>query len=135
MGYIERFPTRNPIMTAKATTGIGQGINVSDFKNIQLSVATAGTATCTIKIQGSLSKDIPDFSTSASSTNQWDYIACYDYSNPSAIVIGSTGFAASGTDICKNILVNVDGLVWLNCVITSISAGTVTIQSLSFNNS
>lgn len=140
MAEQQRYPFVQNILNAKATTGVGAALNVRDYQNIQLSLATAGSANLTVKIQGSCmatSGDLtnaPDFSVAASATNRWDYIACFDLIDPTTVVPGSTGFSAAGTDICKNILVNVDGIMWINVSVTARSAGNVTTDVLAFNN-
>lgn len=134
MAETQRFPNRQSILTAQATTGTGTVINVRDFKNIQLELATSGTATLTVKIQGSLSDVAPDFSASATSTNRWGYIACFNLIDPTTVIAGGTGVAATGTDIVENLLVNVDGLTFLCATVTARSAGSVSIDSISFNN-
>lgn len=121
-------------MSAKATDGVGTAINVQDFKNIQLQIATDSSANMTIKVQGSLSETEPNFATAASSTNPWDFVAVYDLNDPTSIIPGSTGFAPAGTDICKNVLVNVDAIVWINVQISSRSAGNATVVAVSYNN-
>lgn len=142
MAEPSRYPNVRNIMNAKTSTGVGTAINVQDFKNIQLSIATSGNANFTIKIQGSMissSSDptlttSPDFSASPSINNRWDYIATFDYLNPTNVVPGGTGYSSAGTDIYKNIIVNVDGLAWLNCEITDRSAGAISVDAVSFNN-
>lgn len=140
MAENSRYPNIRNIMNAKAANGVGNAINVQDFKNIQLSIATSGNANVTIKIQGSMIVDsgfpdtAPDFSVAKSVTNRWDYVAVFDYLDPTTVVAGGTGFVTGGTDIVKNILVNVDGLTWLSCEISNYVAGQVTIDAISFNN-
>lgn len=131
-----RWPNSQNILTAKAATGTGTPIRVVDFENLMLSVATAGTATLTIKVQGSVLDTVvsPDFSTAATLTNRWAYIACFDYIDPTTVIVGSTGVSATGTDFVKNLLVNTDGLVWLNVTVTAYTGGNVTVDSISFNN-
>lgn len=134
MSEATRYPFRQSILTAQAATGTGTSVNVQDFQNIQLQVTTASSANLTIKIQGSMEDTAPDFSASASGTNAWTYISSYDLNDPTTVIIGSTGIAATGTDIFKNLLVNVDGLAWINVTVTARSAGSVTVKCLAFNN-
>jgi len=76
----------------------------------------------------------PDFSAAATVANHWTYLASYDLADPSAVVTGATGYATAGTDIFKNILVNVDGLTWLSMEVTARSAGSVTAVALMHAN-
>lgn len=130
----QRYPLRQTILSAKASTGTGTAVNVQDFKNIQLEVSSASSADLTVKIQGSMAETSPDFSAAASTSNPWTYIASYDLNDPSAIIVGSTGVVYTGTDAVYNLLVNVDGLALVNATVTARAAGNVTVKALAFNN-
>jgi len=127
-------PILSPILTAAAATGAGNPMLVADSENIQLQVSSDNNADLIIKFQGSMSKDPPDFGAAATTINHWDYLSSYDYAGTGTITAGATGITFSGTDFCKNILVNVDGMVWLNCVVTTYNAGDVTVKGVTFNN-
>jgi hypothetical protein len=133
MAY-DRLTTRAPIFTAQAADGSGVTQLVQDFKNVQLKVVTSGSADFTLRIQGSLQKEAPDFSGAPSETNQWDYVAVWDYQDPINIILGDAGIPFSGTDDFLNLLVNVDGLVWLNCEISGYAAGEAGVELVAFNN-
>ncbi len=136
MAEAQRWPNSQNILNAAAATGTGTPINVRDFKNIMLSLATSGSATLTVKIQGTVldTTTAPDFSSSASITNRWDYVACFNLIDPTTVIAGGTGVSASGTDIVRNLLVNTDALVWLCVTVTAYTGGAVTVDSISFNN-
>jgi hypothetical protein len=136
MTIISRVPRQIPILTAQAANGVGTAILVNDYKNIQIALTTSGSATATIRIQGSLQapEDRPDFSAAPSPTNQWDYVAIWNYQDPTAIITGSTGIAVTGTDISRNLLVNTDGLVWLNVEVSGYAAGSVNATAVVYNN-
>ena len=136
MAEAQRWPNSQNILDGQASTGTGTPINVRDFMNCVLSVVTTGTSTLTIKVQGSVldTTEAPDFSASPSLTNRWDYIATFDYNNPTSLIAGSTGISTAAADICKNLLVNTDALVWLCVTVTSYTGGDVTVDSISFNN-
>lgn len=131
-----RSPIRLPIFTGSSANGVGIGRLIQDFKNVQLLLATSGSAALVIKVQGSLADpgSEPDWSSAASVTNPWDYVAVYDYQNPSSIINGDTGITFSGTDDVLNLLANIDGLVWLNMEISGYSAGEVTATAVAYNN-
>lgn len=122
------------IFSLKAATGIGQSINVTEYQNIMLLIATSNSANFTVKIQGGLLVPEPTFSSVASITNPWTYLASYDYADPSSIVTGATGYSSAGTDVVKAIIVNVAGMTWLNCSITAYSAGNITVKAICHNN-
>jgi len=128
-----RTTTRQIILNAKGATGVGSVMNVASFKNIMLEVATANSANLTINIAGSFAVDAPTFSSSASLTNPWFYIGSYNLAD-SSLVAGSTGYGFTGTDGVKGLLVNTDGLIWLNVIVTARAAGDVTVTGICFNN-
>lgn len=123
-------------MTAKAATGVGSSILVNDYINLQIDLSTASNANLTIKVQGSYMPpdSPPTFSSAASATNRWFYVATYDLNDPSAVITGTTGYSFAGADGVKGILVNVDGLTWLNMEITARAAGSATATLLAYNN-
>ncbi len=121
-------------MSAKSTTGVGTAVEVNDYKNIQLDLSSQSNGNFTVKIQGSYADTAPTFSSAASATNPWFFVASYDLSDPSSIVTGATGYSTAGTDIVKGILVNTDALRWLNCSITAISAGSVNASAVVYTN-
>lgn len=127
------FKSLETILDAKAATGIGTTLDVSQFKFIVLEVATASNAALTAKIQGSVSDARPTFSSAASVSNAWSYVAFYNY-NSGSFVAGDTGIVYSGTDSVELITVNVDFLKWLNVNVTARSAGSITIKAIGVNN-
>lgn len=131
----KRWLKRRTVLSAKATTGAGTGVNVSSYKNIQLKITSQGSFNGTVKIQGSLSLEEPTWDSAASATNSWDYVAAFDLIDPTTVIPGGTGVSASGTDIgTKNLLVNVDGITWLNAVVTARSAGSVNVELVAMDN-
>lgn len=115
---------------------IGRSCNVANVANILLAVDTAGTSTFTIKIQGSISKECPDFSAAQSASNQWTYLELIETGDGDPIKGITTGIALSGTD--KHLLLQVNvpkGLKWINAIFTAYTQGTATIvASLADNN-
>ena len=125
--------TEMPILVADTGVGVGQHFDVSDYSHVILQFSAAASSTATVKVQGSLSTTAPDFSASRTTTNHWDYLAVYDYETAN-LIEGGTGIVystVSAEDSCRNILVNTDHLVWLNCEITAISAGSVTATAFA----
>lgn len=131
---MNRTKTRATLLDAQATTGTGKSILVSDFKNLILEISTASSANLTVKIQGSIADTAPTFSSAASVTNPWTYIASYDLENPGSIIPGSTGIIFTGTDAVYNIMPNIDGLNYICVTVTARSAGSVTVKLLGFDN-
>jgi hypothetical protein len=122
------------ILSAKGATGIGNSISVEDFKNAVFSFATdgGGDAALTVKFQGSIQETCPDFSAAQSVTNHWDYIETVDLEDGAAID-GDTGVAVATADDYRLLEANVNGLKWLNAVVTARSQGEVTVKVRLFH--
>lgn len=120
------------ILNGVTGTGAGSAMLVEDFRFLILALDTADSANCTIKVQGSISHDEPNWAASQAHDNQWDYVQIHDYEDASAID-GDTGIALAGTDDHRLFHVNTDGLRWLNVIVTTRSAGTIYAQVKAFN--
>ena len=130
---MRQFQDVKDILSAKAATGIGTPMLVSDFMHLVLSLATASSANLTVKFQGSISDTCPDFSAAQTAANMWDYIQVKDLEDGSSID-GDTGIAPAGTDDFRLFELNVNGLKWINAVVTARSAGAVTVSCMPFSN-
>lgn len=122
------------IMSAKSTTGVGNFIDVKDFRNIVVMVATSGSANFTAKCVGSIGDDSAAFASAQSVSNAWDYLELADLADSSAPVRGATGVVSAGTDIYKLYEVNVNGVDWVTFNITARSAGAITITVTCVDN-
>lgn len=121
------------ILNAAAAASTGSVVSVADHRNVNLQIGTASSANLTVKIQGSFSDTVPTFSSAATVSNHWDYIACYDL-NTGLLVAGDTGFVVTGTDDFVNYKVNTDGLKWICATVTARSAGSVTVKADLYDN-
>lgn len=130
MQYLTSLQT---IFSAQAGTGTGTVINVEDWEKILVEIATADSANLTVKLQGSISDVAPNFSTSVTAANMWDYLSFADSdaigTNLVELTAGSTGFAVTGTNAFKNVVVTYPGLKWLCATVTARSAGSVTVKA------
>jgi len=126
-------PIDYTILDAKAATGVGNNINVADFKTIMLSYATdgGGDAALTVKFQGSIQDVSPTFSSAQSATNQWDYIDVLDAQSGSSID-GDTGVAVATADDYRLFKVNVGAYRWINARVTARTEGEITIKCMLF---
>lgn len=121
-------------LNAVTATGASAAIENNQFRHPNVVISTADTTTATIKIQGSLQETAPDFTAAASPTNKWDYVATYNLNNPTSVITGDTGIAYTGTDAVEQLIVNVDGLKWVGVEVTAYTAGTITADVVSFDN-
>lgn len=121
------------ILNAKDATGTGLTMLVEDYDHVVIQLTSATSANFTVKCQGSVSDDAPDFSASQVATNAWDYIDMIDLQN-NASIDGDTGVAFAGTDDVRLFEVNVNALKWLCFTVTARSAGTVTVKAKGFSS-
>lgn len=123
------------VLNAKATTGAGTGVDVGQFRHVLVEVSSdgGGNANLTVKCQGSIADTEPTWGSAQSRTNMWDYIAMVDLED-ATVKDGDTGLSFSSADDYRILMVNTDGLKWLNFNVTARTAGNVTVKIKAFNN-
>lgn len=123
------------ILDAQGATGAGNMIDVSDFRNAVISVATDGgaDANLTVKMCGSIEDTAPTVTSAQSVTNMYEFIQMIDLEDASS-VDGDTGFAVAGADDYRMYELNINALKWLTARVTARSAGEVTVKIRLFNN-
>ena len=121
------------VMLAKAATGIGNIIDVRDFRNVVVSVATSDNANCTILCKGSIGDDAAAFGSAASVANMWGTLELATLADSSAPVRG-TGIALTGTDILKLYEININGIDFITFDVSVYVAGKVTIKLVVVDN-
>jgi hypothetical protein len=132
---------QHTFLNAKAATGAGTAMRVTDFQHIIVFVATdgGGTADLTCKCQGSIGASLsspdaePTWTSNQSVTNQWDFVHMWDYQNAVGLA-GDTGFVVATADDYRIFMINVDGLEWVNFRVTARTAGSVTVVGKAFTN-
>lgn len=125
----------------RANTADPVWVKVSDFRHLIFSIFTSASASCTIKVIGSVksanegttTEAPPALGSAASVTNQYCPIAVFDL-NTGTIVVGTTGVVLTGTDVQNLYMVNTDGLAWLTIQVTAYAAGTITATLKPFND-
>lgn len=130
---MRKFQDAYKMLDAAAATGAGLAMSVADFRDFVLQIATANSAAFTLKVQGSLQTTQPTWGSAQSPTNQWTYLQCIDLADQS-VVNGGTGIVATGTDINRQLEVNVNGQQWINVIITAYSAGNITALGMPFDS-
>lgn len=128
---MRRVTPELPMLSAKAETGSGTSLLVEDFIHIILAIHTASSANLTVKVQGSIQDTEPAWGSAQSPTNKWDYVQLKDLEDGSSLD-GDNGFAVAGTDDNRLFEVNVNGLKWLNLIVTARAAGSVTATAKGF---
>jgi hypothetical protein len=88
----------------------------------------SGSGIATVKVYGSVLQTKPDFTASASATNQWSTMQLVNLNNGSPLD-GSTGivYTGAGTDGTTSYEVNTNAINWLGFVVSGYSAGTGTL--------
>lgn len=117
---------------------IGRNIFVAEYRHCILSFDGNNSANMTVKFQGSIGKsttdeDSPDFSASQAYDNQLEYIEVIDLQSGTAID-GDTGVVQAGSDDHRMFELNINGLRWINAIITAWSVGDTTIRVRLFND-
>lgn len=121
------------VLDGVTTTGAGQPILVEDEEVISVLIATSGNANCTIKAQGSIEDEKPDFGAAQTPANAWDYLELKDLEDGSAID-GDTGLVLAGTDVVTMYEVNVSGMRWFTLNVTARVAGVIHGKVKGFNH-
>jgi len=125
-------PTK--ILDAAAANGVGKAEQVASLRDLVLAVHSAGGANLTIKVQGSIQEDEPDWEAAQSATNSWEYVQLKDL-NDASTVNGDTGITFSGVDDNRMLEVNTNYLRWLNVIVSGYVAGNVTVLLSGASNS
>ena len=121
------------ILNAVASASTGTALLVQDYIHLVIALDTANNANFTVKIQGSIQEDLPDFSAAQSASNQWGYIQIKDLEDESPFN-GSVGVSAAGTDDHRMFEINENGLRWVCATITAYTAGNITLTLKPFKN-
>lgn len=108
---------------------VGWSINVNGYKDKEVSLDTdgGGDAAMVLKFQGSYADTEPDFSAAASDTNQWEYLQTKDL-NSGTSVGGDTGYTLGGSDDHRIFNIENNAIKWINCIISTWTAGEVTVK-------
>lgn len=120
------------MLNAVAANGASASANMASFRNVELQVAMTGF-TGTVKFAGSNADVAPDFSSAASAANPWDFIKCVNQIDGSS-VNGGTGVSGTATTSVTNLETNTNGFKWVAAIVSSYSAGSVTVKGKGISN-
>ena len=121
------------LLNAATTTVTGTVFSAIDRQHVILTFATSWSANATIRVQGSNSDQVPNFSAAATVTNRWYNIQTKDY-NDGTTVNGTVWTVYAGVDGVRIVELNTSRLKWVCVTITAISAGAITCTALWCNN-
>lgn len=122
------------IMSEKAATGVGNFIDVKNFRHVNIVISTSDSASCTIKCVAAMGDTSPAFGSAQAVGNEYDFIEMAQLSDSSSPVRGNTGVVLTGTDICKIYAVNTDNIDWITLNITAYAAGKITASLVAVDN-
>src|SRR3990167_2500956 len=125
-----RITQRYTAITAATGTTLSAAFNVSEFRNIVVSVGTTGPINHKIFVKGAIGTSAPNFNASRSRTNQWDYIEIVDLQDGTAID-GDTGVNFTTSDV-RMFEINDNVLEWIAIHETAIVTAGTTNVNLSF---
>ena len=120
-------------MSAKATTGWGTGINVTQFTNVMFELLAANSANATVKVYVSYEVEEPTWTDPVSASNRYVPVGSMNLDTQAAIVPGSTGYTIAA-DGLTHYITSLQGAKWINFNITAISAGNISAFVTGFNN-
>ena len=136
-----------------AGNGVGAGtgrvviapkvIDMTDVTNGIFQMTTAGTATLTVGVAGSLGlvpsdvtlsvgTDTPNFGATVSKSNPYTFLQIVDLVDNTAYD-GGTGVAVAGTDIAKQFEININGQKYVTFIPTAWTAGSITIKLIGYS--
>lgn len=121
------------VLDAKAANGIGSAMLVDDFRNIEATLTTSGSAAGVINFQISNQETKPDFTAAASPTNIWTYAQAVDLADQSTVA-GATGITLSGTDTTRTLEININAARWFCVILSSWTVGAFTILAKPYND-
>ena len=122
-------------LDAALATWAWSGKIATDFRNATFAFATDGwaDAALTVKFQWSAAEVEPDWDSAQSVTNMWDFIETVDLEDWTAID-WDTWISVATADDYRQLAANVDGMRWINCIVTARTQWEVTVKWYLFSN-
>ena len=122
-----RIVQRYTVITAASATQLTAALNVSEFRNVVITVGMTGPVNQKIFVKGAIGGSPPNFAASRSRTNQWDYVEVVDLQDGTAID-GDTGIQFTTTDV-RFFEVNENVMDWIALNVTAVvTAGLTNAQ-------
>ncbi len=122
------------ILDAASVEKAGKIIDVEDFSNAVITIATDGgsDAALTLKMAGAISEDAPNFDGAATVENMFSYIQMINLEDGQP-VDGNEGITFAGDDY-STFELNINALKWITGIVSSRTNGEVTVKIKLFNN-
>jgi hypothetical protein len=116
-----------------ATSTSGVRIDTGMYQQLVCAVDFDAAATMTIKFAGSIADSAPTFTSSQSSSNQFDYVQVVDLEDGTSYD-GDSGVSVTGSADHRMFEINTNLLNWVTAVVTSWTSGTTTVACKPANN-
>lgn len=118
---------------------IGKDIDVSDYRHCILSIHGDDSANIDIGVVGSIGKSpssdgVPDFSAAAAYNNSWGFLETINLITGSAVDGAADAISMTGTNKHEQHEININGMKWINVIMSGWSAGSVTVVIRCFND-
>lgn len=119
---------------------IGKNIDVSEFRHAIVSVHGNDSANIDIGFVGSIGKSVadpdgcPDFSATSAYNNSWGWLDIVSLHNNTSIDGSAASISQTGSVVNLLYEINVNGLKWLNILMSGWTAGGVTVRIRLFND-
>lgn len=121
------------IITNATTTATGNTASVVYYRNVGITVATE-SASGTLKFACSLQDAVPNFATTTSATNAWDYVDFTNFQNNTS-VDGDTGIVLANTTGVEQLYVTGNNFRWCTALLSGTVSGTTTVRIKPADNS
>lgn len=119
-------------LSAKAANGWGTSVNVDEYQEIGVQIATANSCDATIQCWGSMSATEPTWANAAAVNNIKAPVRMISLDDNSSVT-GSTGISPGGTDIIEEYRINVSNIRFINFQVSSYVAGNITVNIRPIN--
>jgi len=121
------------LLDSVSADGGSKPLSCAGYKNYTATINTTGGADARINFVGGYDK-VPDFDSPQSVDNDWYGISGIDVTTGEPITY-PTGVKASGGDIHKAVMLNVEGLRWVGAIVSDYVGGEITVKLLSLEPS
>ena len=119
---------------------IGRSIDVSEFRHAIVSVHGNGSTNLDLGFCGSIGKSVstpdacPDFSAASTYLNSWGWLDIVSLHNNTSIDGSAASISMTGSAVNLLYEINVNGMKWINVLISGWSVGGVTVNIRLFND-
>lgn len=120
------------MFAAVAVDGASAAVNMESFRNVEFQLALVGYSG-TVKFAASNADTAPNFAAAATAANPWDFVKCINQIDGSSVA-GGTGISGTATTSITQLEMNTNGFKWVAAIMSSSSAGSVTLKAKGYSN-